>query len=490
MDQKTNTNSIFIFIFGFLSGVFVSSFIFLAPLISTLIIFISGTILISEKILNKSIGKEVLFLSLIFLSFGLGAFRYSIKDFHEILIPDSTGIVINEPEQKENSASFVLRADNGEKVLINTDLYSSVQYGDRVEVNGKLQEPGIINEDENRPFDYGKYLSKDDIYFTMKFAKVDIISHGHGNFIKNALFKLKHSFIGKIREILAEPQSSLLAGLIVAGKDAMPKDILEEFRRAGVIHIVVLSGYNITIIAEFMRKIFENFFIWAKIGAGPKTAASASIIGIILFVLMTGAEATVVRAALMVLVVIAAKLFGRAYSAPRALMVVAFLMVLHNPKILVSDPSFQLSFLATCGLIYLSPIFEKLLSQLSWASMRILLATTLATQITVLPFLIYSMGDVSLVSLPANILILLFIPITMLVGFTAALVAYFSSVVAWPLSYVTHLLLSWILGVSNYLGNLSFASISVPLFPFWIVVIIYLIIFIFVRRWQNSLQPS
>lgn len=238
-----------------------------------------------------------------------------------------------------------------------------------------------------------------------------------------------------------------------------------------------------------MRKIFENFFIWAKIGAGPGTAASASIIGIILFVLMTGTEATVVRAALMVLVVIAAKLFGRAYSAPRALLTAAFLMILHNPKILVFDPSFQLSFLATCGLIYLSPVFEKFLKRLSWASMRAVFATTLATQITVLPFLIYSMGDVSLVSLPANVLTLLFIPITMLVGFTATIVAYLSSVVAWPLSYVAHLLLSWILGVSHYLGNLSFASISVPLFPFWIVIIIYLIIIIFVRRWQNSLPP-
>lgn len=85
MVHEINTNSILIFIFGFLSGVFVSSFIFLTPLVSILIIFISGVILISEKILNKSIGKEVLFLFLVFLSFGLGAFRYSIKDFHETL---------------------------------------------------------------------------------------------------------------------------------------------------------------------------------------------------------------------------------------------------------------------------------------------------------------------------------------------------------------------------------------------------------------------
>ncbi|MFZ2763555.1 MAG: ComEC/Rec2 family competence protein, partial [Minisyncoccia bacterium] len=463
MDQERNTNSIFVFISGFILSVLISSFVHISIVVGFFIVFVGSIVLVIEKIWSRSVSKEVLFLSLLLISFGLGAVRYFMKDFHEPLTPSSTGIVINEPEQKENSTSFVLLSDNGEKLLVGTDLYSSVQYGDRVEVDGKLQEPSVIDDGTGRPFDYAKFLAKDDIYFTMSFTKVEIVSRGNGNFIKSKLFRLKNSFIGKVREIFAEPESSLLSGLIVAGKGAMPKDILEEFRRAGVIHIVVLSGYNITIIADFMRKIFENIFIWSKMGVRPQLAAGASIFGIILFVLMTGAEATVVRAALMVLVVIGAKMFGRNYSAPRALVAAAFLMIVHNPKILVFDPSFQLSFLATSGLIFLSPLVEKHLKWLSdkWGA-RTMLSTTIATQITVLPFLIYSMGNVSLVSLPANILILLTIPFTMLTGFVATLVAYISSALALPLSFVAHLLLAWTLGVSHYLGNLSFASVSVP----------------------------
>ncbi|MDZ4205862.1 MAG: ComEC/Rec2 family competence protein, partial [Patescibacteria group bacterium] len=434
----------------------------------------------------KRVIKEVLFLSLAFLSFGLGALRYSIKDFHEPLVPLSTGIVVSEPEQRENTTRFVLLANNGEKVLVNTDLYSPVQYGDRVEVNGKLQEPGIIDdEDGGRPFDYGKYLSKDDIYYILNFTEVEVLSGDHGNPIKLALFKIKRSFIRKTKEILAEPYASLLSGLIVSGKGAMPKGILEEFRRAGIIHIVVLSGYNITIIAEFMRKMLENFFLVARIRVTSRLVAGASILGIILFVLMTGAEATVVRAALMVIVVIAAKMFGRAYSAPRALLVAAFLMILHNPKILVSDPSFQLSFLATCALIYIVPIVEKYLEVVpeKWG-LRMTVATTLATQMTVLPLLIYSMGNFSLVSFPANILALFIIPATMLVGFIATLIAYTSSTLALPFSYVAHILLAWILGVSSVFGNLSFASVTVPPVSIWLVVLIYLSTIILVRRSQ------
>ena len=492
MDRETNTSSsprltqagqIFVFIFSFISGILVSSLVFVSPLLSVLVVFLGAIILAAERISKQKLEKEILFLSLALLSFGLGALRYSIKDFHEPLVPAPTGVVVDEPEHRENTTRFVMQTDNGEKVLVNTDLYSPVQYGDRVEVSGKLQEPGIIDPSMNsgqvngRSFDYGKYLSKDDIYYTLSFAETEILSSGHGNPVKHMLFKVKRSFVAKTKEILAEPYASLMSGLLVSGREAMPKNILEEFRRAGVIHIVVLSGYNITIVAEFVRTIFRS--------------AKFSIVGILLFVIMTGAQATVVRAALMVLAVILAKMFRRKFSAPRALLVAAFLMLVHNPKILVFDPSFQLSFLATCGLVFVTPIVEKYLSRVpgKWG-IRTIVATTLATQVTVLPLLIYSMGNVSLVSLPANILILLFIPFTMLIGFIATLVAYANSLLALPFAYATHLLLTWILGVSSILGNLSLASVNIPLIPIWFVVLIYFAIIIFVRRWRNSLPHS
>ncbi|MBI1974441.1 MAG: ComEC/Rec2 family competence protein [Candidatus Zambryskibacteria bacterium] len=435
MDRSQNigTNSIFVFIWSFIFAVFVSSFFFLPPLISIFIILVGTAILAVDKV--------SLFLSIALISFGLGILRYDIKDFHTEIMPSTTGVVINEPEQRENTTRFVFLSDNGEKILVNTGLYSAVQYGDQVEISGKLAKPGIIED-----FNYGTYLSKDDIYFVMNFTEVEIISSGHGNIIKSKLLSLKQSIVNKMRNIFTEPESSLLAGLILAGKSALPKNVLEEFRRAGIIHIVVLSGYNITIIADFLKKIF-----------GPV----AAIVGVLLFVVMTGAEATVVRAAIMVLIVVAAKNFRRPYSAPRALLAAGFLMVMHNPKILVFDASFQLSFLATCGLIYVVP---KVMQHLQWITekfkTREIIATTIGTQITVLPFLIYLTREVSIVSLPANILVLFFIPYVMFAGFFAALIAYVSAIPALPLTYLAHLILSWILFVADFLGNLSFATAS------------------------------
>lgn len=482
-DQRLSTVNIFIFIYAFLLGVFIASFAFISPLVSILIIFIGLFILMADKVKEGKVSKETVFITIMLIALGLGTLRYSVKDYHILTEPDFSGVVVTETELRESSARFVIRADNGEKLLVSTDLFSEVKYGDRVVVEGELERPGVIvpEDGEGRVFDYGKYLSKDDIYFVMYFAKVDVISGGHGNFIKHVLFRIKTSFINKVREILPEPESSLLAGLVVAGKASMPKDILEEFRRAGIIHIVVLSGYNITIIADFIRKTFENLFLRVKSLSflGPRAAALTSIIGIVSFVLMTGAEATVVRASLMVLVVIAAKLVGRNYSAPRALLGAGLIMVMVNPKILVFDASFQLSFIATSALIYLAPIAEKYLARVpEFLGARSMLATTLATQVAVLPLLVYSMGEISLVSLPANILVLLFIPATMLFGFLATVVAFLSNLLATPLSFITHLLLSWILGVSHYLGNLPFAQVDTPQVSFVVVVVLYILLII------------
>lgn len=507
-DREINTNSILIFIFGFLSGVLASSFVFVAPLVSVFIVLVGLAVPAAEKIWNREISKEVLFLSLAFISFGLGILRYSIKDFHEPLVPAASGTIVSEPEHKENTIRFVMLSDNGEKVLINTDLYSPAQYGDRILATGKLERPGIIDPSTSsgqatgRPFDYAAYLAKDGIYYILNFADVEVVSHGHGNLIKTALIKIKQSYVDKVREILSEPESSLLAGFTVAGKNALPKDILEQFRRAGVIHIVVLSGYHVTLITIMLFWLFG--FVFLRLRSGSKFARLATVAGLVTFVLMAGASASILRAATMALIAVGSKLIRRVYDASRALVTAAFIMVTINPKVLVFDVGFQLSFLATAGIIYLYPIFNAKLAKSAGiippahgqkgnsrpilSRLISLLAITLAAQVAVSPYLLYAMGNVSLVALLANVLIIPAVPAAMITGFIAALLAFFSPLIALPFSYLAHLFLAWILAVSGFLGNLSFSLLVIPRFPFWGVLVLYALIIIFVKC--RSLQQS
>ncbi|MEK7145270.1 MAG: ComEC/Rec2 family competence protein, partial [Patescibacteria group bacterium] len=199
----------------------------------------------------------------------------------------------------------------------------------------------------------------------------------------------------------------------------------------------------------------------------PRAARLAGgALAIILFAVMTGGSATIVRASLMAILVVVARATGRIYGITRALLLAGFLMVLHNPKILVFDTSFQLSFLSTLGLIYLSPVIEKWLGFIpEKLQLRQIAAATIATQIFVLPLLLYQMGQLSIVSLPVNLLILPAIPWTMLFGFLAGALGFISQIIALPFAFIAYLLLAFQLKIVALFAALPFASIAIPYFP-------------------------
>jgi competence protein ComEC len=493
---KINTREmgIFVFIGGFTFGVLLASFIYISTFISLFILLTALVIIVIEKIYKKLISKEIILITILLFSMGAGFLRYEYKNHRNINQNLETqvgqkilieGLVMDEPERKDNVTRLIILPNQSrEKILVSTDLYNHSNYGDIVNVSGKLQNPGIIKGDDGRDFDYAAYLSKDDIYYTISFAQVEIKSSGNGNIIKAELYKIKNKFIGKIRELFSEPESSLLAGLILAGKESLPKNILEEFRRAGIVHIVVLSGYNITIVAEFFLKIFS--FLSLRIAA---LSAGGSII---IFTLMTGAQATVVRAALMALILLLGKIIGRGYSAPRALLVAGFLMLLENPKILVFDSSFKLSFLATLALMFAVPIVNN---YFNWVTekggLRSIISTTIGTQVVVLPYILYTMGNFSVVALLSNVLTLIIIPITMLLGFIATLLGFINNFLALPFAFIAHLLLYWILFVGEMLSNLSWGSLEIKAFPVWVVLIwyaVYIGIYLHLKI-RNIIQP-
>jgi competence protein ComEC len=176
----------------------------------------------------------------------------------------------------------------------------------------------------------------------------------------------------------------------------------------------------------------------------------------------------------MAILVIVARLTGRTSEMVRLLFLAGFLMLLWNPLILLHDPSFQLSFVATLGLLVFAPIISEKLSFIPEKYfLRETASATIATQIFVLPLLLFLMGEISLVAVPVNLLVLLFIPITMFFGFFAGLVGFVSTALALPLAYVSYLFLSYILGVVEFFGSFSFASVTANYFPFWALVLTY-----------------
>jgi len=446
--------------------------------------------------------QKVFIVCVVVISFSLGLYRVALSpknDGNEFLnnfIGQNIkfdAVIVEEPDLRETSTRLIVSLDKfyknneeiaglDEKVILTVGLYPKFSYGDKIIVEGKLGIPkNFANDNGGRVFDYVSYLAKDGIHYEMYRPSVVFEGKGHGNIVKTKLLQFKGVLTQKIASVIPEPQASLLGGLLIGAKQSLGKDLQEEFRKAGIIHIVVLSGYNITIIAEFIMRIFS--FLPQALGI------SFGSISIVLFALMTGASATTIRASIMALLVILARSTGRTYQVTRALFLAGFFMILYNPKILVFDPSFQLSFTATLGLIYVSPIVARYLNFLPQKfQLREFAIATITTQIFLLPLLLYMTGMLSIVALPVNLLILVFVPVTMFFGFIAALFGFFSFILALPFSLVAYILLSYELDVVRFFSNLPFSAVSVPYFPAWLLVVFYIFYGVVILKLRKKLS--
>src|SRR3989344_5601973 len=247
------------------------------------------------------------------------------------------------------------------------------------------------------------------------------------------------------KKVLPLEKATFLSGLTLGETGEFSEEFEEKLRLTGTTHLVALSGYNIAVIATVVLLALNRWFSrW--------TSSLFAIIVIISFVVMTGAEASVVRAALMAMVLTIAEHSSRQYYFRNAIVFVALLMVLANPKVLVFDVGFQLSFLATLGIVYLRPVLKNKLGfndEPGFLSWKDNLLTTSSAQIVVLPILIFSFGQFSPFSLLTNVLILEFIPVTMAIGFFIAIAGIFFSSLAFILSLAIQPLLFYIFGVIN-----------------------------------------
>jgi len=482
-----------IFVAGFISAIFIGSFLRFGFSFFLFLLLISFLIFLYQKyfLVNINNRKVIIYLALFIFSFSLGVLRYEIKnstplDPHlETFVGDKvsiSGIIIAEPQKKEKFNELTVKfteisqdASSTEKVygigLVQTDFYPEFEYGDLIKISGKLGKPENIEKNDGREFDYVAYLGKDGIEYTINFAKAELVSHGHGNLIKGKLFDIKNAFIKNIEKTIPEPQSSLLGGILLGAKNSMSSEVWDSFKISGLSHIVALSGYNITIVAESIMNIL--YFL-------PRAFAfSGGVLGIIAFVVMSGASSTAVRASIMALIVILAKATNRNYKIGRALVVAGLLMIIYNPKILVFDISFQLSFIATIAIIFVSPILKERLSFITEKfALRENISATISAQILVLPLILYQMGLLSLVALPANILIVSVIPFLMFFGFFAGFVGFINVFVSLPFAWVSWFVLTYILKVSDLFAGLPFSSIEIKAFSSVTLFFAYFILFL------------
>lgn len=426
---------------GFLFGVFSASLewnFYLTFFLAIIFWLILGLIKKSDRpysniLKNIRIGAELFILSL-----ALGFFYYhfflnftNLKEnisLEEKVVVD--GIIAKNPEEKETyqKLTFELQPPLRGKILVLTEPLVHYEYGDKVKIEGKIEE----SQFENQP----------PISF---FPKIEVTAKNQGGWLKTNLYKLKNHLTGQFKRQLSPDKAALVSGITFGERSEFSQEFKNDMARSGVTHIVALSGYNIAIlvlaIERSLRKIIsrqKRFYF--------------TLVLIFLFVLMVGGEASVVRAATMGSLILLAGHLGRPHDTLHIIILTAIAMVLVNPTILVFDIGFQLSFLSLLGIIRLEPVLKRFFgvedkkkeSFLAWRENSI---TTLAAQLAVIPVLIMNFDQFSLTGVIANALILVTVPFTMFLGFLLAVLSSISFFLGFFVAQLVSLLTSYQIAV-------------------------------------------
>jgi competence protein ComEC len=255
--------------------------------------------------------------------------------------------------------------------------------------------------------------------------------------------------------------------LLFGIKSDLPDSLSNNFNQAGLTHIIALSGFNITIIAASL--------LWLLRFLPLRWRFSLAMAVIILFVLMTGASPSVTRAAIMGILVLLAGMTGRLADSGIALLLAAVAMLLDNHIVLSHDVGFQLSFAATIGIIYLSPVFEDIFKKIPrWLSGY--LSPTLAALVFSTPLLVYQFERLSLIAPLSNLLVLPVVALAMGLGFIAVIGGLVYPPVGLAIGLLAVWPLNYIIGVANTLARLPAASIGVTILSAWWVVAAYAIL--------------
>ena len=460
---------IFLFVLlNFIVGVFVRSFfeidknyLFLLLLFSLVFLF---------TFYKNKLAALAAFILLSF-NFGLWVANDAIEKANQLVY---AGKVFQENTivQKATSTSFgqnliVQSAKEKILLLLQVPQYPQYAYGDLLNVSCVV---GPI-ENLDASFDYRMYMAKEGVLYQCDKSKIKKVGENAGNFLYAKILEIRSAFENKIIKVIHMPEGALADGLLFGGGSGLSKEIQTDFSVTGMTHIVAVSGYNVTIIAEYLMMIGIFLGLWRK------HAVWFAIIGIILFVVMSGLPASAVRAGVMSGILLWAMKNGRLASSENAIIFAGAFMLFLNPLLLRWDVGFQLSFLATLGIVLTASFWEKSFAKKHKAlGISEAITLSLSAQIFVLPIIVYNFHLVSLISLLANIFILPIIPLSMLLVFLVVVFGF----IFWPLSLVfgwlAYFTLVYEIKLIHTLAIFPFSSLQVERISQWWILLYYCIL--------------
>lgn len=424
--------------------------------------------------------KEVVLTGLCLIAFFGGAYYYGsslppadeshLRFYNDRGTLELKGLVDRDPDVRDKNTRlhlsvFEIKLDEGWHEVSGTALvfvprYPSYRYGDVLLVEGKLETP--FKDDD---FDYENYLAQKGIYSNVFYPDIEVLETGRGLKFLEWVYSFRNSLSRTIGEVLPEPQASLTQGVVLGMRGNIPLSVKTDFTGTGTAHLLAISGLHLSIVAGILIssgvRIFGRkgyIYVWLALGV------------VWMYAILTGMNPPVLRAAIMVSMFLAAELLGRQRSAITALFFAAAVMVGISPHILW-DASFQLSFAAMTGLIFIFPLIQTLCRRLISPvleesgvafSLAVLIAdsfsVSLGAVIAVWPLIAYYFGIISPVGPVATFFALPALPGIIATGAVSAVLGLIFIPAAQAVAWLTWLFASYMLFVVNIFSAVPFIA--------------------------------
>lgn len=449
------------FLVCFIFGVGIAS----VYLISENIIWMSllgGTFLVATITLAKKQWGITFACMIIGASFGVWYVNQSFQaNEYQLWLGESInveGIIVTDPVMNDKNQQVTL-LPNGFHQYFRASLYTEIpnaKKGDRVWIRGQLELPENFSD-----FDYIGYLQRWNVYAVLKKPRVIVIKRAPWSW-RTPLLDLRE-FVIKQAKVFPNNEGSLIVGMLIGQRQHIPEDVSKAFKTTGLTHIVAVSGFNMSVIATACGAL-----VWY---IGRRNTNILTIVIVFGFVVITGASAAVVRAAIMSVIMVMAQLLGRQYASMYSLLVVASIMILVNPRILIWDVGFQLSVAATYGVLI---AFRVKRPDAPNTFLNDLLRPTMGAIALTSPIIAYHFETFSVIAPVANMLVLPFVSWIMLFG-ALSLLPVIGNVFVIPAQYLT----SAVLFIAQKMAKVPYANIEVHL-SIWIFIAYYIAVYIYI----------
>lgn len=392
--------------------------------------------------------RPVAFIAVAIVGFMLGAWRGSVmygqlqryqplyNTFISVTAVVADDAAENQREQLEFSIKNIVHSkkDLPGSLLVSTYDDVSLTRGDRVRVQAKLR-PAKGSSRQG-------YLSA---------ASTTVLSRNTSRFEV-----LRSRFFTVTNSVLSEPYGSLGLGYVVGLRANIPQGLTDQLALTGLTHIIAVSGYNLTIIIEAVRRLL------GKRSAYQSVAVSSLLL--VMFVALAGGSPSINRAAVVCGFSLLAWYFGRQFKPVLLLLLSGVVTGMANPLYVWGDPGWYLSFLAFTGVLVLAPLVHQLVSgQKPSSPLVTILIETLCAQLLTLPYVLYLFGEVSIIAPLANVLVLPFVPMIMLGVFVTGCVALLLPPIASIIAIFPQALMALQLEIIERLSQVSFAKTAVEI---------------------------